>query len=109
MTNPPDTPQGKPSRRNQITTYATIEGIQTSLVRLEEKMDNTADILDDVANVHRDHSTRIRMLETNHAVLTANQAAYITMQSGKGDIWKWVWAALFTVGTFGVAVLNYLK
>lgn len=85
-------------RGNAILTYEKVEEIVLGLQKVDLKLDNLEDKLDDVGKKHDDHEVRIRALE-----LTAAGRTQTTSFA------KWIWQAAWPAAAFGIALLNYLK
>lgn len=85
-------------RGNAILTYEKVEEIVLGLQKVDLKLDNLEDKLDDVGKKHDDHEVRIRALELAFAG-----------NSQTSSFAKWIWQAAWPAAATIISLLGYFK
>ncbi|GJE18752.1 hypothetical protein [Methylobacterium marchantiae] len=102
-----EAPPARKGRGNAILTYETVDDIKTQLTRVIVTLESITANQDRHDAGHKDHESRLRVLEAQLIGFMAGATATRTTQvEAKGDF-KWAWAALFTIIGAGFSLAGF--
>lgn len=110
MADPVDDEEPSPRRRPTISTmtFEALADFRVVLERVDTTVGAVKHTLDRHEDTHRDHETRIRVIESSMGSFMAGYTATASARSETKADFKWVWAALFTAGNFLIAAFPYV-